>query len=456
MTESSHEKIIDHILKDESINKIKLAVTDIDGVLRGKYIHKSKFESIIKGGFSFCDVIFGWDSADLCYDNSKVTGWHTGYPDAKVALDFSTYRQVPWDNNVPFFLGHFEDELGNRLDVCPRNLLRTQIDKANKNGYRPIFAQEFEWFNFSEETEDLNQRSFTSPQPITPGMFGYSLLRASKNSDFFNSIFDQMDQYNVPLEGLHTETGPGVYEAAIIYTDALEAADRAVLFKSGVKEIGHDFGIMPSFMAKWNEKLPGCSGHIHQSIWDLEQKKNLFYSPQENEKLSRFMESYIAGVLHCLPEVLPMYAPTINSYKRLVEGAWAPTNLTWGHDNRTTAIRVLPGSSKSTRIELRVPGSDCNPYLSMAATLASGMYGVENQLKLNTPPVSGNGYKVEGSMQLPSTLEHAAEKMKNSEVAMHLFGETFVDHFIRTREWEVKEARKAVTDWELKRYFEII
>ncbi|MBT6325692.1 MAG: glutamine synthetase, partial [Bdellovibrionales bacterium] len=133
MTESSHEKIINNILKDESINKIKLAVTDIDGVLRGKYIHKSKFESIVKGGFSFCDVIFGWDSADLCYDNSKVTGWHTGYPDAKVALDFSTYRQVPWDNNVPFFLGHFEDEIGNRLDVCPRNLLRTEIDKANKN-----------------------------------------------------------------------------------------------------------------------------------------------------------------------------------------------------------------------------------------------------------------------------------------------------------------------------------
>jgi len=236
----------------------------------------------------------------------------------------------------------------------------------------------------------------------------------------------------------------------------LEAADRAVVFKSSVKEIAHRHGIIASFMAKWNENLPGCSGHVHQSLWSANGKDNLFVDKKNKTGISALMESYIAGQLHCLPSILPMYAPTINSYKRLVEGAWAPTTLTWAMDNRTTALRVLAGSAGSTRLETRVVGSDSNPYLAMAACLASGLYGIKNKLKLKTPATKGSGYADTKNGTLPKNLWEATQNMKESALAKELFGETFVAHFTSTREWEWRQFSKVVTDWELKRYFEII
>jgi glutamine synthetase len=182
-----------------------------------------------------------------------------------------------------------------------------------------------------------------------------------------------LGKFGVPLEGLHTETGPGVYEAAIQYSELPEAGDRALLFKTAVKEIAYKHGIMATFMAKIDEHLPGCGGHIHQSLWDKGSKQNLFHDAKDKQGISNLMRQYLAGQLHCLPFILPLFAPNINSYKRLVEGAWAPTTLTWGMDNRTVALRVLPGGKKSCRLETRVVGSDVNPYLAMAGCLASGL-----------------------------------------------------------------------------------
>lgn len=443
----SNEQILAEV-KNSPNPKVKVAITDLDGVLRGKYIHKDKFASAVKGGFGFCDTIFGWDINDLAYDNSEFTGWHTGYPDANATIDLQTYRKVPWDNDVSFFLADFD------LEFCPRNLLKKIKKEAQKLGFNPFFGQEFEWFNFKETSEDLHEREFRSPRHLTPGMFGYSVLRMSKNKDFFNEIYDLMDKFRVPIEGFHTETGPGVLEAAILYGDVLESADRAVLFKTGAREIGHRHGIMPTFMAKISEKLPGCSGHIHQSLWD--ENNNLFHDDKGRDGMSPLMESYVAGLLHCMPHVLPMYAPTINSFKRLVEGAWAPTTITWGIDNRTTCVRVLPVSAKSTRIELRVVGSDANPYLAHAAALASGLYGIKHKLKLTQPKTEGNGYKDLRYGVLASNLWEASQNMKNSATARELFGDTFVNHFSSSREWEWRQYQKAVTDWEYKRYFEIV
>jgi glutamine synthetase len=265
-----------------------------------------------------------------------------------------------------------------------------------------------------------------------------------------------LNRFEVPLEGLHTETGPGVYEAAIRYASVGEAADRAVLFKTAVKEIAYRHGIMATFMAKISETLPGCGGHVHQSLWDKAGKKNLFFDADDGLKMSPVMKSYLAGQLYCLPHLLPMYAPTVNSYKRLVEGAWAPTTLTWGVDNRTVAIRVLCGGEKSTRLETRVIGSDANPYLAMAAALASGLYGIEKKMQLTQPPTKGNGYREFSFGTLPSNLFDATQQMKTSEVARATLGADFVEHFTRTREWEWRQSLKAVTDWEFRRYFEII
>ena len=447
------KETLDKIKRSDS-HKIKVAVADLEGILCGKYMRKEKFISALEGSFGFCDVVFGWDTDDELYENSKITGWHTGYPDVEARIDPTTFRHIPWDNDVPFFLADFSRENGEDWAACPRSLLKQVRERSYKMGYKPIFSQEFEWFNFEETPQSFADKNYRDPKPMTPGMFGYSILRTSLKSEYFNALFDEMEKFDVPLEGLHTETGPGVYEAAIQYGEILESADRAVLFKTGTKEIAYRHGVMASFMAKWNAELPGCSGHVHQSLWDEEKGINLFYD--EKNEMSSLMESYIAGQLTCLPYILPMIAPTINSFKRLVEGAWAPTTLTWARDNRTVALRSITGSSKATRLETRVVGSDTNPYLAMAACLASGLYGIEKNLKLETPETIGNGYTDKNAKKLPTTLKSATEAMKNSDIPKELFGEAFVDHFVRTREWEVLKFEQHVSDWEIKRYFEII
>ncbi|MCX6297504.1 MAG: glutamine synthetase [Bacteroidetes bacterium] len=448
----STEQIIEYVSKHPS-GRVKVAITDIDGVLRGKYISSEKFVSVVNGNLGFCDVIFGWDMADQAYDNNSFTGWHSGYPDAKVKLSINSFRKIPWENDLPFFLGEFVDATGNALDICPRQLLQKIIANATAAGFEAKFSQEFEWFNFIETPKTFAEKEGKHLTPLTPGMFGYSILRSSERNDFFSALFNQLKAFDIPLEGLHTETGPGVYEAAITYSGVLQAADNASLFKTAVKEIGYKHGILASFMAKINEQLPGCSGHVHQSLW--QNNANVFYNANEPNNMSETMQQYVAGQLFCLPHILPMVAPTINSYKRLVEGAWAPTTVTWGIDNRTVALRALTEGSKSCRLETRVVGSDTNPYLAIAACLAAGLYGIQHKLSLQAA-TTGNGYRDESNGRFPKSLDDATQAMKNSAIAKELFGETFVNHFTQTREWEVKQFAKVVTDWETKRYFEII
>ena len=249
-------------------------------------------------------------------------------------------------------------------------MLKKVLQRAEALGFTVMTGMEFEWFNFAETPQSWAAKKGVGPETITPGMFGYSLLRMNQNREFFKALMEEMAAFGVPIEGLHTETGPGVYEAAILFSEALEAADRAILFKTGAKEIGSRFGIMPSFMAKWNQHYPGCSGHVHQSLSDG--KKNLFYDAKGKNGMSKLFESYLAGQVAGLMEMAPMYWPTINSYKRLVDGFWAPVKPTWGVDNRTASFRVIAGSPKATRLETRCPGADVNPYLAMAAVIAAG------------------------------------------------------------------------------------
>lgn len=451
----SAEEILNYVRQHPS-GKVKLAFADIDGVLRGKYVSAEKFASIAEKGMTFCDVIFGWDAADVLYDKPGVTGWHTGYPDSPASIDLATFRKIPWENDIPFFLGELNTKEGLPSPVCPRQLIRKVLADANNAGFSPVFAQEFEWFNFAETPDSAHEKQFRDLKPLTPGMFGYSILRSTLKNPFFSDLFDLLKKFNVPIEGLHTETGPGTIEAAIAHSGLLEAGDRAVLFKTAVKEIAYKHNIMATFMAKINENLPGCGGHVHQSLWDLTGNHNLFYDDSDKQKLSETAKRYIAGQLHCLPHILPMFAPTINSYKRLVEGAWAPTTLTWGIDNRTVALRVLNGGSASCRVETRVIGADVNPYLALSACLAAGLYGIRHGLALDQPATVGNGYQDESNGRIPYTLKDATDNMKNSPIAKELFGDIFVDHFVQTRDWEWRQHLKVVTEWEYKRYFEII
>ncbi|MEO5693785.1 MAG: glutamine synthetase family protein [Usitatibacter sp.] len=454
MKKASEAAILAAIRK-HPVAKVKVAVTDIDGVLRGKYIHRDKFFSAVDGGFGFCDVVFGWDSGDQTYDNTALTGWQHGFPDALAHIDLGTYRTVPWDNNVPFFLGNFVTPKGKPHPLCPRQLLRRVLARAEKKGFGAMVGSEFEFFNFRETPQSWADKKGVGPTPISPGMFGYSLLRTNLNREYFNALMDEMAAFDVPIEGLHTETGPGVYEAALVFTEALEAADRAVLFKTGAKEIGARFGVMPSFMAKWSASYPGCSGHLHQSLTDG--KKNVFHDAKgRHGGMSKLFESYLQGQLNSLLGMAPMFWPTVNSYKRLVDGFWAPVKPTWGVDNRTATFRVLPGSSKTTRLETRAPGADMNAYLAIAAVLAAGLDGMEKGLKLTTPAITGSNQGADDIPRAPRTLIETTRLFKQSEVARDWFGDEFVDHYAATREWEWRQWLDAVTDWELKRYFEII
>lgn len=440
---------------EHHIDNIKLAVTDIDGIQRGKYISREKFESIAESGLGFCDVVFGWDSDDLLYGEDSYTGWKRAFPDAWARLDLSSCRLLPTENNrsVIFLADFSQDPAG---VVCPRSVLKRTLDRLKANGLTATVAAEFEFFLFNDTPQGLRDKQFRDLQPVTPGNFGYSLLRASTHADIYHQLLEMCQQMQMPVEGLHTETGPGVLEAALKYDEALRAADNAVLFKTFTKVLAQQNNLMATFMAKWSHDVPGQSGHLHMALQTLDGKP-VFKDDSKPDTVSDTMRHFIGGQQQLMPELLAMVASTCNSYTRLIPGFWAPTAASWGVDNRTCALRAITGGDYSQRVEYRVAAADINPYLAIAAALGSGLWGIENRIE-PTDPIAGNAYAPEypDELQLPRTLTEAAQRLQQSEAAKDLFGEAFVSHFAYTRLWEDQQQRRAITDWQLKRYFEII
>jgi len=246
-----------------------------------------------------------------------------------------------------------------------------------------------------------------------------------------------------------------VYEVAIRYDDALAAADKAALVKTAMKQICHEHGLSVTFMAKWNADLPGSGGHIHQSLWRGE--RSAFIDPDKPDGMSDVFRHYIGGQLQLLPELTALFAPNVNSYKRYVPGIWAPVTATWGIENRTAGLRIIAPGTNAGRVECRQPAADLNPYIALAGCLASGLWGIENEIE---PPPAFSGDAGAGDdpsvRPLPRTLEAATRLLEQSERAREILGEGFVDHYARTRDWEVRQYQKAVTNWELRRYFESV
>lgn len=442
------------IVDERGLSHVKVGIFDTDGVMRGKYMNKAKFFSALDHGFGFCDVVLGWDSKDQLYDNVSYTGWHTGYPDAPVRIVPETCRELPFEDDMLLFIGEFCDQAAN---LCPRNLLHRIVKRARQMGFEPYAALEYEFFVFKETPHSAREKGFKNLQPLSPDWFGYSVLRNSVHSDLYQQILDMSEQMDFPIEGIHTETGPGVIEAALAVDQATNAADKAALFKTFMKVLAQRNGLMATFMAKWSNDYPGQSGHIHLSLKHRDGSDAAFYDPAQPHGMSAIQRHFLAGQQRLMPEFLSLIAPTVNSYSRLVPGFWAPTDATWGVENRTTALRIIPGSEKTQRIEYRLGSADGNPYLAMAAALASGLYGIMNQWEPE-PMVKGNAYDQQhpDHLHLPSTLWEAAQRLKHSNAARELFGDAFVEHFAASREWEEREFRKHVTDWEIARYFEII
>lgn len=432
---------------------IKVGIFDIDGVMRGKYMARDKFLSALDNGFGFCDVVLGWDVKDQLYDNTKYTGWHTGYPDAPVRVLPQSCRELPFEENGLLFLGEMS---GPGEAVCPRGLLRRVLDKAKSMGIEVFSGFEYEFFIFNESPQSARDKQYQNLTPMAPDFFGYSVIRNSVEAETYHNILNLCEQMDMGLEGLHEETGPGVLEAAIAYTGALESADRAALFKTFTKVALQREGKMATFMARWSPEWPGQSGHIHLSLKDKD-GKSLFYDGNGENNMSETMKHFIAGQQKLMPELLAMIAPNINSYRRLIPGFWAPTEASVGIDNRTCAIRVIPGSEKSQRLEYRIAAADANPYIILAAVIASGLWGIENPGEIDSM-VQGNAYDKDfpSHLKLPGNLWDAAQALKASKMARQWFGDDFVEHYAATREWEEREFRKHISQWELERYFEII
>ena len=434
---------IRNFLTERGIEHVKIGVFDTDGIMRGKYLARDKFVSALDKNLGFCDVILGWDSNDQLYDNTTFTGWHTAYPDATVRVLPATQRDIPFEPKTALYLGEFADRAE---PVCPRGTLRRVLERAANLGYLVSAAAEFEFFLFEETPQSVRDKGYRQLRTMTPGAFGYSVLRSSVHSDLYHELLDLGQTMRFPIEGLHTETGPGV----------LEAADRAALFKTYAKVLAQRHGLMATFMAKWSGSVPGQSGHLHISLRTTA-GESVFHDASKPQEMSDAMRWFVGGQQALLPELLAMVAGTVNSYSRLVPGYWAPTSATWGIENRTTALRVIRGGPSSQRIEYRIAAADINPYIALAAAIGSGLWGIEHRLEPDAPIV-GNAYDREHPphRRLPATLYEAADRLLASQPARALFGDAFVEHYAATRHWEEREFRKAITDWELARYFEII
>ncbi|MCP4993962.1 MAG: glutamine synthetase, partial [Gammaproteobacteria bacterium] len=359
------------IVEERGLSHVKVGLFDNDGVMRGKYMSREKFFSSLDSGFAFCDVVLGWDSEDQLYDNVSYTGWHTGYPDAPVRILPHTCREIPFEDGMLLFLAEFAE---GAEAVCCRAALRRVIDKAVDMGFDPLAALEYEFFLFEETPDSVREKNFTNLKPITPGWFGYSMIRNSTHAELYHEMIELSEGMDFPLEGIHTETGPGVLEAAITVDDAINAADKGALFKTFIKVLAQRHGLMATFMAKWSKDYPGQSGHIHISLRHKGGSQSAFYDPVNKYNMSEVQRQFVAGQQKLMPQLLSMIAPTINSYTRLIPGFWAPTDATWGVENRTTALRVIPGSEKSQRVEYRIGSADANPYLALAAALGAGLY----------------------------------------------------------------------------------
>ena len=442
------------IIEERGLSHVKVGLFDNDGVMLGKYMNKSKFFSSLESGFSFCDVILGWDAKDQLYDNVKYTGWHTGYPDASVRILPESCRDIHTEPDMLLFMAEFDKQAET---VCPRGTLRRVIKKCKELGFAPHAALEYEFFLFNETPKSAREKGFRDLEPITPDWFGYSIIRNSVHSELYHQILEMAETMDFPIESIHTETGPGVIEAAIEVDNAADAADKAALFKTFMKVLAQKNDMMATFMAKWSGDYPGQSGHIHISLQNTADGRSSFYDNTKEHNISAIQRHFIAGQQRLMPEFLAMISPTINSYTRLVPGFWAPTDATWGVENRTTALRVISGSAKAQRVENRLGSADANPYLALAAALASGLYGVMNKWEPEAQ-VTGNAYEQQhpSELALPRTLWDSAQRLKASDAAREMFGSAFVEHFAASREWEEREFRKHITDWEIDRYFEII
>ncbi|ORY06323.1 glutamine synthetase/guanido kinase [Basidiobolus meristosporus CBS 931.73] len=452
---------VNELLKGDE--RVKVAGIDINGVLREKIMVKTKFLSMLYDGFGFSGSIFGWSEREASSLGPEIGGY--SYLVAKV--DIGTFRRIPWEENLPFFLVRFFTKEGQPVSVCPRQILGKVVHEYHSMGFEPLCGVKYEWYNYKETPFTLREKNFKT-DPLTSDLFNTALEGSHEKKVYFNELFQMLQNFDCPLESLCTEIGPGLYQGALQYGSALAMGDRAQLFKVAVKQISIRHGVMASFMAKPKENMPGCSARMHISLKDIRSAKNIFSRRNEVgmrepprdglEDMSQVMNWFVAGLLRGLPSILPILAPYVNSYKRLGENTWTPAVVSWGFENRNSAVRIVSSQAdaESTRLEVRISGADMNPHLALGALLGCGMWGIKNKQAIPIPPSVGVIVNDSRAEKFPKSLLEATQKMlEHGSIAREVLGDGFVDHYGSTRLQEWKLWEQSITDWETKRYFEM-
>ena len=449
-------KTLIRMVRDGEIETIISAFPDMYGRLMGKRFAAGFFlDTVLKHGMHACDYLLASDMEMTPIPGYRFTSWEKGYGDALCTPDMSTLRILSWLDRTALVLCDVVGEPGNEpVPVAPRTILQRNVERARQKGFSVKAASELEFFLFRDSYELAGQKHYEGLQPAGKYIEDYHILQGTKEENVVAAIRYHLDHSGVPIESSKGEWGPGQQEINVRYGGMLETADRHVIFKHGAKEIAWQQGQAVTFMAKWNSAMAGSSMHIHASLWDANGTKALFSGKEKRlgMQCSKHFLWFLGGWMAHMREVFPFYAPYPASYKRYVAESFAPTALAWSHDNRTAGFRIV-GHGSSLRIECRIPGADANPYLALAATLASGLDGIENKIE---PPAmfEGDIYKARELPQVPTTLHEAIAEMETSSWVRKAFGDDVIDHYLHFYRVEQKKCDEAVTTWELARYFE--
>ncbi len=441
---------------DGSIDTVLVGFTDLYGRLVGKRFDAGFFlEDTVHNGTHGCDYLLTVDMEMEPVGGYEFANWEQGYGDVHLVPDLGTLRHAAWLDRTAIVLCDVVDHSTHDLvPLAPRSMLKLQLEKADTLHFQPQAASELEYYLFRNSYRDAAENNYHDLASAGWYLEDYQLLHGSRDEDIHGTARRHLAASGVPVENTKGEWGLGQHELNIRYAPILEMADRHVLLKQCLKETADAAGAAVSFMAKFDARQAGSSCHVHISLWHDGQNAFAGNEPLGPIQCSDTFRHFLGGYMKHVPELMPLLAPTVNSYKRYQPGSWAPTRIAWSHDNRTAGFRVV-GHGQSLRVECRIPGADCNPYLVYAAALAAGLDGIDNQTE---PPdhFDGDVYQSDSVPAVAGSLAEATDRFANSEFARQAFGDAVVDHYTHFFRTEQAAFDSAVTDWERRRYFERI